>query len=270
VTNFPERYGWRKEEIYQEYHGGAKERASQLGFRLQEFWLREGRMTPARASQILAARGIAGLLMAPQPTPAETVELEWDRFVAVTIGYSLVRPQLHMVCPNQYRCMRIAMNELVGRDYRRIGLVMLRESDERVDHNWLAGYLVAQQALAPDDRLEPLLLPKWDEKLLGQWLRRCRPDAIVSKCAQTLPALRRLGYELPRDLGLVSLTQVRSTRGLAGVDESAQEVGAAAVDYLSGMLQRNERGVPGQPRRLLIEGRWCEGGTLRPPLGVSR
>jgi LacI family transcriptional regulator len=265
VTNFPERGAWRQEEIFAEYHGGAKERAAQLGFRLQEFWLREDRMTAARASQILAARGIAGLVLAPQPTPAEAVELEWERFVAVTIGYSLVRPQLHMVCPNQYRCMKLAMEELVRRDYRRIGLVMLRESDERVDHNWLAGYFVGQQALAPGDRLEPLLLPEWNEKLLGAWLRRGRPDALVSKCAQTLSALRRLGYELPRDLGLASLTRVRSTRDLAGVDESPQEVGAAAVDYLAGMLQRNERGVPRLPRRLLIEGRWCEGGTLRPP-----
>ena len=53
VTNFPTRRGWAEEEIYREYHVGARERAQSLGFDLQEFWLRDDAMTPARASQSL-------------------------------------------------------------------------------------------------------------------------------------------------------------------------------------------------------------------------
>ncbi len=263
VTNFPGRTEWRKEEIFAEYFQGARERAQSLGFRLQEFWLREPEMTPARASRILAARGITGLVIAPQPTPAETIELEWERFAAVTIGYSLARPTLHMVCPNQYRCMKLAVEQLAARGYRRIGLTLLRASDERVDHNWLAGYLVAQQAFPRRHRLRPLLPERWDKREFAAWLRRERPDAVVSKCAEAVPALRELGYAVPRELGLALLTRVKAGRGVAGVNESPEEVGASAVDHLAGMLQRNERGVPASPRRLLIEGRWIEGPTVR-------
>ncbi len=264
VTNFPTRTGWRGEEIYHEYYLGARERAQSLGFRLQEFWRREEEMTAARATQILAARGIEGLVIAPQPTASAVMELQWERFSAVAIGYSVSSPSLHMVCANQYRCMKLAMEQLLARNYRRIGLVMLQASDDRVDHNWLAGYLLMQQQLAARDRLPPLLLEAWDEKLFAAWLRRSGADAIVSKCAEALPALRRLGYRLPQDLGAAFLTRVKPSREASGVNERPLEVGAAAVDYLAGMLHHNERGVPAQPRRLLIEGEWLEGGTVRP------
>lgn len=263
VTAFPTRTGWRDEEIYHEYFLGARDRAQALGYRLQEFWLREAEMTPARAAQILAARGIEGLIIAPLPVPGGALELDWARFSAVTIGYSLASPALHMVCPNQYRCMKLALDRLLARAYRRIGLVMLRASDDRVDHNWLAGYLVAQQQLAARDRLPPLLPERWDEAAFAAWLRKHRPDAIVSKCAEALPALRRLGYRPPHDIGAALLTRVKPSRDVSGVNEAPLEVGAAAVDYLAGMLHRNERGVPAVPRRLLIEGVWVEGTTVR-------
>ena len=263
VTNFPTRSGWKDEEIYGEYFAGARERAQSLGYGLQEFWLRENEMTPARATQILVARGIAGLVIAPQPQPAMVVDLEWARFSSVVIGYSVVSPALHMVCPNQYRCVKLAMEQLIERRYRRIGLVMLQASDDRVDHNWYAGFLVTQQQFAARDRIPPLFLPRWDEAAFARWLEETKPDAIVSKCAEAMPALRRLKYRVPRDLGAAFLTRVKPSRALSGVSESPLEVGAAAVDYLAGMIHRNERGVPDRPRRLLIEGEWCEGETLR-------
>lgn len=252
------------ESCSSEYFLGARERAQALGFRLQEFWLREENMTPARASQILAARGIQGLIVAPQPTPSDCLALEWSRFSTVVIGYSVASPTLHMVCPNQYRSMKLAMERLIERQYGRIALVMLRASDERVDHNWLAGYLVMQQALAPADRLQPLLLERWDEKQFVAWLRREKPDAVLSKCAEVLPALRRMGFRLPQDLGVAFLTRVKSSREMAGIDERPLEVGAAAIDYLVGLQRQNERGVPNRPRRLLIEGEWVDGRTVRP------
>jgi len=265
VTNFPTRDGWRDEEIYREYFTSAHDRARALGYDLQEFWLRKNAMTPARASQILVARGISGLLLAPQPAPAMVLDLEWARFSAVAIGYSVASPALHMVGPNQYRCVKLAMEKLRERAYRRIGLVMLQASDDRVDHNWLAGYLVMQQQLARRDRLPALLLPRWDEAAFAAWLDRHRPDAIVSKCAEALPALRRLGHHPPRDVGAAFLTRVKPTRELSGVSESPLEVGAAAVDFLAGMIHRNDRGVPPRPRRMLIEGEWLDGRTVRAP-----
>jgi LacI family transcriptional regulator len=268
VTNYPGRNGWRQKKIFEDYFAGAEERALSLGYKLEEFWLREPGMTPARATQILRARGITGLIVAPQPEPAMSVDLEWSQFSAVAIGYSLVKPSLHLVCVNQYRAMRHAMDELAAAGYRRPGMMMLQASDDRVDHNWTAGFLVGQRALPAAGRVPPLLLTTWDEDRFRAWLARYRPDVVITKCEETLPALRRLKKSVPRDLGVAFLTYVEPGGERSGINENPRLVGAAAVEYLTAMIHRNERGVPIQPQQLLINASWVPGCMLRRPPGA--
>lgn len=263
VTNFPTRQGWRAASIFEDYFEGAKARAAGLGYKLEQFWLREPGMTPERATQILKARKITGLLFAPQPAPGTGIDLDWGQFSAVSIGFSLVAPGLHTVGPNQFRAIRLAMRELARRGYRRPGFVLLKASDERVDFGWSAGFHVAQKDLKKRDRLEPLLLEKWDEPAFGAWLRRLKPDAVVTKFIEVQPALERLGRAVPQELGAVYLTVTEPGGDRSGVYENPHEVGTAAVDYLTGMIHRNERGVPTVAQRLQIESSWIEGRTVR-------
>jgi LacI family transcriptional regulator/LacI family repressor for deo operon, udp, cdd, tsx, nupC, and nupG len=182
----------------------------------------------------------------------------------VAIGYSLSSPALHLVCAHQYRCIRLALHELTLRGYCRIGLVMLRASDERVDHNWLAGYLIEQHGSPERTWPAPQLQSAWDERSFTSWLRRTKPDAIVTKLPQVLPTLRKLGLAVPDGIGLAYLSDTHPGDEHSGVDENPRQVGAAAVDFVVGMLHRNERGVPDLPHRLLIDGVWIEGETVRP------
>ncbi len=264
LTAFPTREAWRKVDIFREQHAGAEARARELGYALEPFWMTEPGMTPARASQILRTRNIAGLIVAPLPKAGGTLELDWHQFPSVAIGYSLASPALHLVCAHQYRCVRLALRELKARNYRRIGLVMLRASDDRVDHNWLAGYLVEQYEASPRQRLKPLLLPAWDAAAFHAWREAARPDAIVTKLPQALPALRSAGVRIPEDLGLVLLSELHPGDHIAGVDENPRQVGAAAVDFVIGLRERHERGEPALPQRLMIDGVWIEGESVRP------
>lgn len=263
VTNFPTRHGWREAQFFHDCFLGAEERARALGFKLEVFWLRDRGMSPARASQILRARNIAGVLLAPQPNFGMSVELDWPAFSAATIGYTLAQPSLHMIGLHQYRSIRLAVRELLARGHRRIGLVLLEANDARVDHNWLAGYLVAQQAMPPKARLPHLFVPAWDGAAFAGWFRRHRPDAIITKSPEVLPALAKLGVAVPDDVGVAFLTLPRINGEFSGVDENPQVVGAAAADYIAGMIHRNERGIPAMPQRVLIEGSWIDGRTVR-------
>ncbi|MBI5688954.1 MAG: LacI family DNA-binding transcriptional regulator [Verrucomicrobia bacterium] len=264
ITNHPTADGWREADVFHHYYLGAEERARALGYSLEIFWMRERGMTPARASQILRSRNITGLLISPQPGPGGKLELDWPSFSAVALGYTLASPGLHLVSTHQYRSIKLALQRLAERGYQRIGLVMPDLSDARVDRNWLAGYLVAQQALPLRQRVPHLFPSAWDENAFGAWLRRHRPDAIVTKNLEVLPALRRLRRRVPEDLGVAFLTLPQVDGRLSGIDENPREVGAAAADYLAGMIHRNERGVPAMPQRVLIDGSWIEGSTVRP------
>ncbi|HRE07947.1 MAG TPA: hypothetical protein PKX00_20180, partial [Opitutaceae bacterium] len=113
-------------------------------------------------------------------------------------------------------------------------------------------------------RLDPLLMEAWDEQEFTAWLYRTKPDVVVTKFVEVQALVLRLGFRVPRDLGTVFLTCTEPGSELSGVYENPDDVGAAAVDYLTSMTHRNERGVPRVAQRILIESSWIEGSPVRP------
>jgi LacI family transcriptional regulator/LacI family repressor for deo operon, udp, cdd, tsx, nupC, and nupG len=265
LANTTETLNWRNVTHFTTYLAAAKTQAESMGYRVETFDLGEMGVTPSRAASIAQARGIKGILVCPQPQPdTEIVSFPWERFSAVTFGYSLTRPLLHSVAAAHYRATMRVMRELHARGHRRIGWAFRPEHDARVDHNFLAGYLTACEVLelgrplplCPDDALH-------DGSILRKWLREHRPDALVTGNAGILPILDSWGVRWPRDLA-VACPLLTSEKGpLAGVVEDNVRLGEAAVEYLIGMIQRGERGIPGRPQRLLAEGVWTPGATLR-------
>ena len=49
---------------------------------------------------------------------------------------------------------------------------------------------------------------------------------------------------------------------LSGIIEKCQEIGAAAVDTLVQMIEHDIRGIPGDPKYILLEGEWNPGKTI--------
>jgi Transcriptional regulators len=265
VTNFPERDGWRGMIQATGYFDGAAARADQLGYRLEEFWLAEPGLNAKRASQILLARGIRGLIIAPLPTPRGALELEWRHFSSVALGYSLSSPKLHVIMNNQFRNMKHVVQTLHERGHRRIGLAMPSANDERVDHNYLGGYWIAQRDFPKDAaRLEPLLAPDLDKKAFVSWYRRSKPDAVVVAASMShlvIEWLNELGARVPEDVSVAVASVPYKDTTISGVDEGVPSIGAQAVEAVVGMIHRNEQGVPARPFSLLLEGVWTEGRT---------
>ncbi len=266
LTNYETRGLWRRTRVFEEYFNGAKERAEQLGFQLEEFWLREHGMSVTRARQIFHARGITAMLIAPQPRDGLSLDLAWEDMAAVSLGYTLARPRLNLVTCHHFASMRVLMENLFGLGYGRPGLALPVVVDHRVHRGWLGGYLVAQTALPMSRRLAPFLFEKLSDAALSRWLRRARPDVVIAAITQqdqAWDALGRLGWRVPEDIGVAftSLHEAKDKR--AGISENPRVIGATAMDMLSGQWQRNERGVPATPVCTLIEGTWRMGTTVR-------
>lgn len=262
-------YDWRDRPHFVEYHQGALKRGRALGYRLKIFDLHSPQMTPARTAAILRARNISGILLCPQPQPDTILQFPWEFFSAVTFGYTLTKPQLHTVTATHYRAMLHTMRELSSLGYRRIGLALHEEHDRRTDHNYLAGYLVARQL---DPRLEtlPVLGAAYtDGPAVRTWLRRCRPDAVVTGSVLTLETLRDLGIAVPGQVGLACPVLPWGESRAAGVMENNPRIGAVAADFLVSMIQRGERGVPGTAERIHVEGRWQDGATTVRPRAAA-
>lgn len=262
LTNYQTAALWKSSACNCDYFEGASSRATERGYHLESFWLGAPGMTSERMSKILWARGIQGVLLPPQER-LTTLDLAWENLSAVTFGYTLVRPRLHLVSNHEYRTMGALITELIQRGYQRIGLVDLRDHDERVDHNWLAAYLVEQQRLFQKNRLPSLLLPEWNSNALLDWTKRHRPDVIVTKLPEVLRTLKRAGINVPDDMGVAFHSLDEKIQGLSGMKKNSFQIGVMAVDLLVDMLHRGERGLPERPSLLMVEGAWSEGSTLR-------
>ena len=266
ITAFAERDGWRGLHTWEKYFAGAKSRALALGYRLEEFSLREPGMSEQRLSTILCTRGIAGLILAPLPDGMSRLNLDWSKFACVAIGFSLQEPQVHRVAHNHLRSMRVALDHVHGCGYRRVGLVMSRLHDARVDWQWSSAFLGYQQGSGrtPASIFDA---PAETEFLLA-WFRREKPDVIISDVLTVPWQLERAGFRVPRDFAFVHLNRPTENKELAGIDQHSERVGEAAVKQLVAALHGNESGLPRLPDTTLVCGEWVEGLSL-PPAGAA-
>jgi LacI family transcriptional regulator len=264
VTGFNTRNGWRASRLHIEFYEGAVEEADRRGYHIEEFWLREPRMTPQRLSQILHTRNIPGLLIAPLPVPLGHLRLDWDKFSAVALGHSLAWPPLHRAVDQQFHSVRLALHESRRHGYRRPGLAIRASLDQSAHHHWAGAFLVDQKSRKPPRQVPLFMVPDraWGEARFKTWFQRSHPDVILSPHEEVLEWVKRLGLLVPQDVGFVHLSCPDTSGRFAGIYHQGRAVGAAAVDLLVDMIHRNERGIPRTPRWVLVEGTWQNGATL--------
>jgi len=262
---------WRGGSIYNDFYDGARMRAEELGYKLEIFWLNEAGMSMKRASSVLRARNISGLVIAPLSRTFARLNLDWSFFSTVAIGYSLISPQLHRVAPNHFSAAKTLVHQLWSYGYRRIGFASKASLDQRMQHGWSGGYmtyLAEKLRRYPDAPIVPFftrdLSPQRIEPSFWKWYEKYRPEVIITPSATFVPELlKKRGLQVPRDVGLAYLNLQAETGPQAGIYEKPVKVGAAAIELLTGMLQHHEKGIPESPKKVLIEGAWKDGNTLR-------
>lgn len=251
---------------------GAARRATELGFRLENFWLREPGMTPTRLVEILRARGIRGVLVGPLQHQDVRLDFPWEDFALATVGYSLHAPAISRACHAHFRGMHRTMDELIARDYRRIGYVTSRDFEDRVNSLWGAAYRLKQHDLNARNRIAPLVFETEAEpRSLRRWLAEKRPDAIVNALPGIFEMLRDLDVRVPGKLGFAHLDLPTHLKGaeVCGVDQLSDIVGACALELIATQLYTNTRGVPAHAVTQLVEGVWLDGRTLAKPVETS-
>jgi LacI family transcriptional regulator len=265
ITAFPTKDGWSKHWVHQHYHQGAVARAAALGYKIEPFWALAPRMTGAALTRMLRARGIRGLIIPPVADPGMQLDIDWSQFSCATIGYSFTEPRLHRAAANLREGMIRTLAECQQRGFKRIGFALPANTDARVNHSWLAGYLAWQQFIPAKDRIPVLIAPGRLEEPLPKWLGTHHPEVILSPNFEFLSWLPNLGKRIPKDIALVTLSRSDdnfTTAHVSGISQNDLTIGEAAVDLVVAQLQHNETGVPKHPRVVLTDGFWVEGETL--------
>ncbi len=260
VTADRRRDAWKDSPFQARCLAGATARADNAGYRLEQFWLGDADGNANRLSEILYARGINGMIIAPLHAPG-TLAMQWHRFAAATIAYTLTEPRLHRATDNHSASARVCVARLHAAGCRRIGLALAARIDHRVSDLWTAGYLLETYA---EGIGTPALLHRphdLDPKAFITWVKRAKPDAIVSTERRIPEWLAEAGFAVPTDVAFCSLDLSSDDGSVAGIYQDARGIGAAAVDMVAGQLLRHERGLPDKPRTSIIDGRWIDGAT---------
>ena len=272
LHGFAEPQPARSIPYHAEWVAGARLRAESLGYAIDELWMKEPGMSARRLSDIIRARGIHALLIAPLPE-RRGVQLDWEDFTAVTAGYSLVAPRLTRAVPNHQQAMLVCVQQLAARGYRRVGLALEKRMDPLVRFNLSAPFQWYQSRLPRTAAVPVLELAGAPRVAFLRWLRRHRPEAVIVTNRVQAEWIRAEKLAAPGDIGVVCTSRTVAPPDYCCVDQQPRRLGAAAVDLLIGQMNRGEVGLPANPKTVFTDVAWFDGKSLRvvgPPLTEPR
>lgn len=248
----------------------ARERAEELGYRLDEIFFGGMEISSKRLQGILEARNISGLLIPPLPENVYELKIDWSVHACVAITHSLKRPSIHRVTPDQFHNMWIAMDELRKRDYRRVAFVTTYDIENRVNFHFQGAYLSFVHDLLPESKIPIFKAGIHLDEEFDRWLARYAPDVIIGCDPCLAQMIEERGIQLGRELGFVSPAGQlvwpghRLHKRIAHVYQNEPQVARTGIDTLVAQINRRELGVPDVASSVQIAGEFFEGETIRP------
>lgn len=270
ISDHPGKADWRSGGyIGAEYYDGIMRRASVLGYAVEEFSVGAKRENEQSIERVLKTRGINAIIVAPLCNLEQPINLDWNTYSAVALGFSLISPQLPRITHQHRDGSQNAVLELLRLGYRRIAYLNPFITEVRVGYGYSAGFfgMVGLHA----DQVEAFsLIPQHYSNLASEeslgWVKRHQPEVIITSQAHLLPRLRKEGFRVPDDIGFVQLGVEKNSRQenqISGIYENSVTIGEEAVDLVAQMQISYRRGIPPIRQVHLVRGTWISGTTIR-------
>lgn len=247
------------------YMEGARERCLELGYKIDEFWLREEGMTEKRLSSIISHRGIRGVIVTPTLPSITHLRLDWRQFASVSFENAILLPRLHRVVPDYYYNIMLTLKMLRRLGYRRVGLCVQQLEARRSHHSYQAALRVFHASIPRAEWTNPLVFRPFDLGEFKLWLEAQRPDVIIGHHSRMIEWLAECRLRVPEDVGVAHLSLEDDCVDWAGIWQHKRRIGAQAVEQVVSMIQNNRFGLPDLAYETLVPGEWRHGKTLRRP-----
>lgn len=259
---------WHKEDYLRPYIEGARQRCRELGYSIDEFWLKEPGMTCRRISRILFNRGIQGVIIAPSSRISiGHIRLDWNKFSCASFENAVLAPRMHRITPDYFHNITLAFKRLRRLGYRRIGVFLQQLTERRSLHSYYAGVACFHATIPARERVAPLFyrhydeIPGYSEKFFS-WIEKQKPDAVVCQHSKVIDWLKKRGYRVPEDLGVAHLAVENDVLDWSGIWQRKLEIGMETAESVISMLQNHRLGLPEVAHDTLIQGYWNPGTTV--------
>jgi LacI family transcriptional regulator len=232
----------------------------------------------AQATRILFSRGFQGIILQRHFQLNLLPGMDWNRFCVVEWGESSADPvatteQLpYRATVDHFNSIVRTWDEAWKRGYKRIGFgfLPLSEKEPEDDLRWGAAQSCLRR-VPRRFRIPPLILHRidWkDSRIVADWARRHRLDAVIGFNTFFLWALKTEGFRIPDEIGFATLHSVPSAEGAeydfgeAGMKDMRLEIMLVALDVMDQMVRHHQYGLFKEPRTVMIQSKWIEGVTL--------
>lgn len=269
ILDLSERGDWPGKTLFsQAFYRGICERAAALGFSTDVFRPpRPDASGMAALHRIFHTRNIRGIIVAQGAASNRIPAFPWEHYCCTSLGYSITDPPMHAVASRQYGNALALYEHLHLAGYRRLGLANSLDIEVRTLFHASAALHTHCRTHKETSEIPPLtfLVPEMREVELKKWLKKYRPDVVISN-SNLMLWLARCGLKIPKDVGFAILNthaSVEENPSFSGIDIRPWHIGSAAVDMVVSHLHRNDFGLPECPSVLMVTGGFHQGETTR-------
>lgn len=248
------------DDFFRQVRDGAAARAQLRGYQLEEFWPHEDRLSGARLTGILRARGISSVIFSPSIEGVTAdYSLAWENFACVVLGHARWPVELHRVAHDHYHAVCECLQRMTALGVARPAIVLTEEINLRTDSAVKAAFMThhpsearARGLIYALDQRKPREFPGWlrthdpDGVLL---LRREMWDEIAAPRLKALRASARIWC---------ANWQAGDPLALPGIRQRYDLAARTAVDLVTGLEQSRSFGLPDHPQCVQIRGDWHE------------
>jgi LacI family transcriptional regulator len=238
--------------------------AHAMGYNLSFFTLgyNRGAPNPKALARILLARGILGVIFLQPDWNNATAGFPWEKFATIQIDYDSTKIAHHTISLDHYFTLIGALDRIKSLGYKKLGLFIEHYKDARIGYKWTSAFRSFQENQGGIGAMPVLRAETITKTHFLNWYQTHRPDLIVGHMDQALIWLQESGLKSPEHIGFFNLNWNERTLPCAGLDLKPEQFSVVAVETLAAQIHRNERGLPLDPRTVMISGRWVDGPTL--------
>ncbi len=236
---------------------GAKERARELGYKLDVFWLGREYKDSKSLNRVLKARGIQGVIFGAFDYHDEPFELDWDLFSCIKVNPLPENLPFDTVQCDQIDAVGQVIADLQRIGIERFGLAVSEFEEIHKRFTFAAGFHTHRREIAPENWVPPLYFqhgPDYQEDVAPctlEWARKNKLQAIISNWNNLEVVAKKLNEE-GQECRFISLDANERTARNGGINQDHHENGRRAVDMTVGHIKTFRRGRESKPSTTLI------------------
>lgn len=257
IINVKEARRMDQHHVHRLLVAGAKERASELGYKLDVFWLGKEYKDSKSLNRVLKARGIQGVILGAFDYYDEPFELDWDLFSCIKVS-----PLPENLAFDTVLCDQIDAVGKVIADLKRVGVkrfgLAVSEFEEIHNHfTFAAGFHTHRRVIAPEDWIEPFYFQHgsdYKEDVVPttlEWARKHKINALISNWNNMEGVAKQLNEE-GQECRFIPLDADEHTTRHGGINQDHHENGRRAVDMTVGQIKTFRRGQENNPSTALV------------------